>query len=158
MSIGATLSKLFFKRVQLVMVYLFLLVLILISGFLNRRFLSLENFSNLLSSAVPYLLIAFAQTIILIVGGIDLSVGSIVSLSNVLCARFMGNTPFGFIPGLVLALAAGAAAGFANGIIITRGRLQPIIVTLSSSSIIAGLALAILPVPGGVILRVCQNC
>jgi ribose transport system permease protein len=146
---GLALNRLFLKRMQLIMVFVFLLLLVIVSGFLNRRFLSIENLSNLVATSVPYLLTAFAQTIILLVGGIDLSVGSMVSLSNVLCARFMFNTPFGFLPGLALALAAGSASGYANGIIITRGRLQPIIVTLASSSIIAGLALAILPEPGG---------
>jgi ribose transport system permease protein len=147
--LGPALNRLLVKRMQLVMVFIFLLVLIIVAGFLNRRFLSLENFSNLVATSVPYLLTAFAQTIILLAGGIDLSVGSMVSLSNVLCARFMLGTPFGFLPGLILALAAGSAAGYANGLIITRGRLQPIIVTLASSSIVAGLALAILPEPGG---------
>jgi ribose transport system permease protein len=149
MTFGPALSRIFFRRTQLVMVFAFLLLLIVVSGFLNRRFLSIENFSNLVATSVPYILTAFAQTIILLVGGIDLSVGSLVSLANVLCARSMLSTPLGFLPGLGLALVVGSAFGYANGIVVTRGRLQPIIVTLASSSIIAGLALAILPEPGG---------
>jgi ribose transport system permease protein len=133
------------------MVYAFLLLLIVVSTLLNRRFLSIENLTNLITTAVPYLLISFAQTAILLVGGIDLSVGSVVSLSNAISAKLMVNGPLGYMPALVVSFAAGCGCGYGNGFVITKGRLQPIIVTLASSSIIAGLALAILPAPGGTV-------
>jgi ribose transport system permease protein len=133
------------------MVYLFLLLLIVVATLLNRRFLSIENLTNLMTTAVPYLLVSFAQTSILLVGGIDLSVGSVVSLSNAISARLMVNGPLGYLPALAVSLAAGCGCGYGNGFVITKGRLQPIIVTLASSSIIAGLALAILPAPGGTV-------
>ncbi len=144
-----SLAKMLVTRLQLVLVFAFVLALVVVGGILNRRFLSLENFANLVSTCVPYLLTSFAQTVVLLSGGIDLSVGPLVTLSNVLCARFMSSTPLGYLPGLLLSLAAGTTLGSANGIIVAKARLQPIIVTLASSSVIAGLALAVLPQPGG---------
>ncbi|WHH58179.1 ABC transporter permease [Petroclostridium sp. X23] len=148
------LSKNSYKRFihqnsQIIFIYVFLFILIIIAGILDRDFLSTGNFVNLLTTALPFILASYAQTLVILTSGIDLSVGAIISLSNVLCAVLMGAGTLGFLPGLVVALIAGTGAGFINGIIITKGRLQPIIVTLSTSAILGGVALAILPSPGG---------
>ena len=87
--------------------------------------------------------------IVIVTKGIDLSVGSVISLANVICAVLMDNSPLGFVFGLLVALAAGAAAGFINGVIVAKGKLQPIIVTLATSSFYLGIVLWILPIPGG---------
>jgi len=137
---------------QVVIAYLFLVVILIVATFLSDVFLSINNLTNVLIASMPLIIASFAQTLCLITTGIpDLSVGAIVSLSNVIAATVMTTGPFGYIPGVLLALLAGGVFGLLNGIIITKGRIQPIIVTLATSAIIGGVALAILPNPGGLV-------
>lgn len=103
----------------------------------------------MITTSIPFIIVSFAQTLVILTSGIDLSVGAIISLSNVICAALMTDSPGGVLFAMVIALIAGVAVGLVNGIIITRGELQPIIVTLSTSAIVGGIALAILPNPGG---------
>ena len=98
---------------------------------------------------LPLMLIGIGQTMVVLTGGIDLSVGAVMSLSNVICAVLMTQTTLGCIKALALALAAGAAIGALNGLIITRAKIAPLIVTLAISSVAEGLALLVLDRPGG---------
>jgi ribose/xylose/arabinose/galactoside ABC-type transport system permease subunit len=116
---------------------------------MDDLFLSKRNINNLIITSIPLLLVSFAQTIVLLTGGIDLSVGSIISLSNVICATIFAKSSMSYIYSTIFAIAVGAISGYINGLIITKGKLQPIIVTLATSSIIGGTALAVLPSPGG---------
>ncbi len=144
--------KLFFKKnSQVILIYIFLLILIVVSAFLDELFLSRRNISNLIITTIPLLLVSFAQTIVLITGGIDLSVGSIISLSNVLCATLFVKSPMSYLYSSLVAVAVGALAGYMNGLFIAKAKLQPIIVTLATSSVIGGAALAVLPSPGGTV-------
>jgi ribose/xylose/arabinose/galactoside ABC-type transport system permease subunit len=90
-----------------------------------------------------------AQTMVILLGGIDLSAGSVVSLANAICATTMQESRYGFLLGTILAVLSGIVVGGMNGVLIAKGRLQAIVVTLATQSLIAGFALAILPVPGG---------
>jgi ribose transport system permease protein len=138
-----------YRKNQQLLITALLVVLIVISSMMDTAFLSLENFENLMTTSLPFIFVAFAQMIVIVTKGIDLSVGSVISLANVICAVLMTNEPLGFVFGLIVALAAGATAGFINGVIVAKGKLQPIIVTLASSSFYLGIALWILPIPGG---------
>ena len=140
-----------YRKKQVLLITILLIVLIVVSTLLDRVFFSVENFSNLMTTSLPFIFVSFAQMLVIMTGGIDLSVGSIISLSNVLCAVLMINKPFGFVFGLIVALAAGAAAGFISGILVAKGKLQPIIVTLATSSVYLGIALWVLPTPGGLV-------
>lgn len=137
---------------QVIIAYLFLAVIMIIATILSDVFLSVNNLSNVLVASMPLIIASFAQTLCIITTGIpDLSVGAIVSLANVIAATVMGIGTFGYIPGLIVALLAGAGFGLINGIIVTKGRIQPIIVTLATSAVIGGVALVILPNPGGLV-------
>ena len=70
------------------------------------KYLYTQNFKNLLIVALPLILAAFAQTIIILTSGIDLSVGAIISLANVICAAVMTNEPEDFLR-VLIALIAG---------------------------------------------------
>jgi len=99
------------------------------------------------NEALPLALVAVGETFVILTNGIDLSVGSIVTLANVTVAVLAGHGLAGF--GIVLAIAMGAAAGLVNGLIVCYARIAPLIATLATSSIIVGIALYILPYPGG---------
>jgi ribose transport system permease protein len=101
------------------------------------------------NAALPLARVAVGETFVILTNGIDLSVGSIVTLSNVTVAVLSSHGRGGL--GLVLAVAIGAGAGLANGLIVSYLRIAPLIATLATSSIFLGFALIILPNPGGTV-------
>ena len=88
-------------------------------------------------------IIAVGMTFVIITAGIDLSVGALLSLSSVLTATIMTTAGWGFIPTILFVVACGAAFGAAQGLISTRFRLEPFIVTLAGLQVARGLALVI---------------
>lgn len=104
---------------------------------------------GIFNDALPLALVAVGQTFVILTNGIDLSVGSVITLSNVTVATLAQGHSSALA--IVAALAIGAGAGLLNGLIVNYVRLAPLIATLASSSIFLGLALFILPNPGGVV-------
>jgi ribose transport system permease protein len=94
-------------------------------------------------------MVAMAQTVPLLLGGLDLSVGAIMTLVNTIASHLLNGSPLQIAFGMVISLAAGAACGFLNGCIVVYGRIQPIIATLATGAIFLGLALFLRPTPGG---------
>jgi ribose transport system permease protein len=94
-------------------------------------------------------LVAMAQTIPVLTGGLDLSVGMIFVLTNCLASWIVVGEPVDLALGIVGVLAAGSAAGLVNGLVVVYGRLQPIITTLATGAIYFGLALRLRPISGG---------
>jgi ribose transport system permease protein len=97
------------------------------------------------------ILVAMAQTVPVLTGGIDLSVGPMMTLTNCVASTVVSGTPLEMLLGILLALAAGTLAGFVNGCIVVYGRIQPIIVTLATGAVYLGIALFLRPTPGGAI-------
>mgnify|MGYP001766202886 CR=1 FL=1 len=124
----------------------FCILLVVIGAVQSRVFLSAFNLGNLAIQIMPLLLVAIGQTYAVGSGGLDLSVGSIVSVVAVVTA--MSFAPFGIVGGLLLGLGAGLAIGARNGLFVSRG-IEPFLVTLGTLSLAQGLALFITPVPGG---------
>jgi ribose transport system permease protein len=94
-------------------------------------------------------LVAMAQTIPVLTGGLDLSVGTIFLMTNCLASVIVNGDPIQTTLGVIGVLLAGIACGTLNGLIVVYGRLQPIIVTLATSSLYYGIALILRPEPGG---------
>jgi rhamnose transport system permease protein len=109
-------------------------------GAFNDRFLTLDNLLNQGRLMTEIGLIALPMTFVIITGGIDLSVGAIVGL----CAVMLGYSwkTFGFpLPlAIVFCLAVGAMAGFVNGLVITRVKVPPLIMTIATLALYRGLA------------------
>lgn len=112
-----------------------LIVLFVVISCLNSSFIDPSNLKNLLRQVSINALISFGMTFVILTGGIDLSVGSILALSSAL----MGS----FIPvfGIVLACLIGAVLGSVNGLVITYGKVAPFIATLATMTIFRGLTL-----------------
>jgi ribose transport system ATP-binding protein len=101
-------------------------------------------------AALPLACAAAAQTVVVISGGIDLSIGSVMAVANVLAASTMKEASFG--EALLLAVAilvCGAAIGAGNGLLVVISRVPDVIVTLTTGFIWGGIALLILEKPGG---------
>jgi ribose transport system permease protein len=131
--------------------YAVLIALFIYYLIIDPSLLSSYQIMGLLDLATPFILAAFAQSIVILTGGIDLSVGSVIGLSNVVAATTFTTTG-GMANGaqaVGLALAAGIVAGLGNGLLVAVGRLPAIIVTLATLSLWEGVTLHILPAPGG---------
>ena len=105
---------------------------------------------SLALGALPLALAAAAQAVVVLSGGIDLSLGSLMAVANVLSARTMQDAGFGealLLAGLVLL--TGAAAGAVNGAILVFSRVPDVVVTLATGFMWGGVALLVLPQPGG---------
>ena len=111
--------------------------------------LRVDSIAKLSQSWFPLAAAAMGQAVIMLVGGIDLAIGAIVSIGCVLSATVIGQTPAGMAGGIVLVLASGTAIGALTGRLITALQLPPIIVTLATSFVWTGVALLIMPIPGG---------
>ena len=94
-------------------------------------------------------LVAMAQTIPVLTGGLDLSVGMVFVLTNCLAASVVVGDARMTALGIIAVLIAGLICGIINGLIVVYGRLQPIIVTLATGAVFFGVALALRPEPGG---------
>jgi ribose transport system permease protein len=103
---------------------------------------------SVLETTVPLILVGFGQTLVVLTGGIDLSVGGVFGLTSALVATKMTHNS-DLVVWLPLILVIGLAAGAINGLLIVRTKMQPFIVTLASWSVFDGLALLVLPTAGG---------
>lgn len=122
---------------------LFLLVYVIINPSLLTRF-QLQTAANLV---VPLALVALGQLIIVLVGGIDISIGATMSLANVVFASQTESLPTAVA--MALALLVGLACGVFNGLLVAYGGLPAIAVTLASAFIFGSLAREVLDRPGG---------
>ena len=95
------------------------------------------------------IMVSMAQTVPVLTGGIDLSVGPMMTLTNCVASTVVSGTPLQIVLGILLSLAAGTLAGFVNGCIVVYGRIQPIIATLATGAVYLGIALFLRPTPGG---------
>ncbi len=95
--------------------------------------------------------VAMAQAMVVITAGIDLSVGMIFVLTNCLASWIVVGTPMQTTFGVFGVLLAGALCGAINGLLVIKGRLQPIVATIATGAIYFGIALLLRPFPGGAI-------
>lgn len=107
------------------------------------NFLSLDNAFTIANQYAYLLILGMGATLVIIAGGIDLSVGSVLALSGVVAADVMVNRGASVGQGVLLGVGVGAAAGLVNGLVITRLRVPPFIATLGMLLIARGLALRI---------------
>jgi ribose transport system permease protein len=94
-------------------------------------------------------MVAMAQTVPVLLGGLDLSVGAVMTLVNTLASHLLTGSPFEIFLGFVACVGTGMLCGFLNGCVVVYGRIQPIIATLATGAIYMGLALFLRPTPGG---------
>jgi ribose transport system permease protein len=96
---------------------------------------NIENIARQISLDAP---MVFGQTVVLIAGGIDISVGATMAMAAALA---IGLQPHGTLAAVGVALAFGLAVGLINGLLVTRGRIVPFVATLGSMSVVSGLLL-----------------
>jgi ribose transport system permease protein len=145
------------KRIKSLGVLLLMVIaLFILASIVYDRFLTASNLTNLIRQASMMGLIALGMTFVILAGGIDLSVGSMLALAGLLAAYFSKGS---FITAFFLPLVIGCAFGLVNGLVITRMNIIPMIATLAMQMGIRGIAYIISDVrtfpvdPNGASLR-----
>jgi rhamnose transport system permease protein len=126
-------------RHETVLAVLTVIALIVLASF-SDKFFTAENLLNQGRLMAEVGLVALAMTFVIVTGGIDLSVGSILGLTAILLGVFWKNLGLPLPAAIVLAIACGTLAGWINGFIITRFGVPPLIATLATLALYRGLA------------------
>jgi len=103
-------------------------------------FLLPERLLALGQQVTPLLLVALGQTLVVLVGGLDVSVGAVLTFSLVLASGIMQGRAEWAIPGILICLLAGGLVGLVNGLLIERLHLPPLIATIGMMSVMQGVA------------------
>ena len=117
-----------------------LLLLVVVVSILSPSFLNGRNLLNVFRQTSVNAIIAAGMTFVILTGGIDLSVGSVLALSGAFTASMLASGQNIFIS-VIVAILCGGVVGFLNGFIISKGKLQPFIATLATMTILRGLTL-----------------
>jgi len=125
---------------QILPVVIALILICVAMSILSPNFLTASNLTNVLMQASINAVLAAGMTFVILTAGIDLSVGSVVAFVGIILG-FSLHSGMPMVCALLVALLAGGACGLFNGLLITKGKLPPFIVTLGMMSIARGLAL-----------------
>ena len=117
-----------------------LLIICAILTVMSDSFLSPQNFANIMRQITVNVILACGMTMVIILGGIDLSVGSIIAVSGCLCCGLITNVGMPSVAAIPLSILAGTLVGVFNGVIISRTTIPPFIVTLATMNIGRGFA------------------
>ena len=112
-------------------------------------FWSTGNLAALLAGAVVLGLVSLGEHVVVVSGGIDLSVGSMVTITSLLTAIVINGYPIRTVPVVVGVLVLGALMGAVNGVLVSVADLPPVIVTLGMLYLVSGVAITISPTPDG---------
>jgi ribose transport system permease protein len=126
---------------NVIIIWAVLLTIFIISSLISEPFTGPRNLINITRQTAGLALVAIGQTFVLLAGGIDLSVGSTISLIVVIMAALMEGTPESMFVTALIGLGIGMLAGAINGLAVTRLKVSPFMVTLATLSIWRGLAL-----------------
>jgi ribose transport system permease protein len=122
-------------------VFLILLALVILFSLGSDRFLQERNLVNILVQNAPIIVMTVGMTLTMLVGGIDLSVGSIAALSGAISAGLVVNNGLSVGMGMLVGLIIGFLLGLVNGGLVVYGKLPPFVATLAMLGIARGLTL-----------------
>lgn len=126
-----------------------LLVLLVAYQHYDSSLLTPASITILSAQFLPLILAAAGQTTVMLLGGIDLSLGAVLALAMAVFATYDAQGAGGVFAAAVLALCVAVAAGAVNGTLVAYAGLPPIVVTLAASFLWGGVTLVVLPQPGG---------
>jgi|HigsolmetaGSP11D_1036233.scaffolds.fasta_scaffold02423_2 ribose transport system permease protein len=140
-----------FRRRPWLLALAFFLLLCAVNAVLQPSFLRPGVMMSNVSTFLPLILLAVGQTYVVLAGDIDLSVGYVIAVANVVVVTIieaMGGGPGAILSGIAIGCLTGVCAGLFNGFCVAVLRFQPIVTTFATGTIFAGLALWVLPEAG----------
>ncbi|MGW4731081.1 ABC transporter permease [Streptomyces shenzhenensis] len=123
--------------------FLVLLLVMCYFSYRSARFGTVDNFQTIMVAAAPFALIALGQTLVILTGGIDLSVGSVIAASGMTAAWVAKEHPGSLLWPIVAAMLVGLLAGTVNGVLVSRLNVPPFIATLGMLTAGSGVAYVI---------------
>ncbi|MDD3365789.1 MAG: ABC transporter permease [Sphaerochaetaceae bacterium] len=132
---------------MIILIFFFIML-----GFIGRNYYSAYNLTTKFRLWMPLLLVALGQTFVILGGGLDMSVSSLLALVNVVTVRLLmslSGSPFQVPIAILAGIGVGITAGFVNGLLVTYLRLPPLISTYGTQIVWGGLALRVLHQSGG---------
>ncbi|MCV0402421.1 MAG: ABC transporter permease [Chloroflexi bacterium] len=126
-----------------------LIVIFVLLFIFTKALRSTYGLDALAIASLPVAFAAAGQAIVVISGGIDLSIGSVMALTNVIAASLLATYPELSVPVVILVMLIGALVGTVNGVLVVISRVPDIVVTLAMLFVWAGAALLVLGTPGG---------
>jgi ribose transport system permease protein len=124
-------------------IFVIMILIMIAMQFLTGRFLTVSNISTLLLSTITIGLLAISETFVLLIGGIDLSVGAVLALSGVTASIVINHTPFGWFGAMLSGIAAGAIIGLINGLVTHYVNVPSFITTFATLGVAASIPLII---------------
>ena len=126
-----------------------LVILMVVGSLVSSRFSTLANFMNILEQSVTLAIVSLGQTLAVLTGGIDLSVGSLISLASVLLSGITNGDPGMVVPAIAIVLGLGILVGLLNAAAVIWLKVHPLIVTLGTGAALKGLTLLYTMGPAG---------
>jgi ribose/xylose/arabinose/galactoside ABC-type transport system permease subunit len=123
-------------------VFIALLIVILISAFLSPAFYKFSNVLNVLRAAAVLGIVSIGQTMVILGGGIDLSVGAVMGTIAIAVSEITGGRDDNVAVAIIICLGIGAAVGLMNGLLITKRNIPPFVATLGTLIFVEGLRFA----------------
>ena len=136
------LKRFFISHLEVASIVVAFFVAVLVFAIKSEYFRSAQNALNIAGQTAPISIVAFGMTFVILSGGIDLSVGAVVSFAGIVAAKMVESGVNIWVSSLA-ALLTGCLFGLFNGTVIVKGRIQPFLVTLGALSIVKGLSLVL---------------
>jgi ribose transport system permease protein len=131
------------EAVQKLLAFASLILLLVYFSFASPAFMQADNMINILQATAVNGVLAIASTFVIITAGIDLSVGTLMTFTAVMCGVFLSYWGLPMWTGVIAAIAAGALSGATSGTLIAKAKIPPFIATLGMMLVLKGLALVI---------------
>lgn len=126
-----------------------MLLMIGAASMASTRFFTAANLRNVLTQTAVLAVASVAQCLVLLIGGIDMSVSSVISFGTIALAMLSGKGGGGLLIGILLAFFVGAVTGLINGIGVMKLRIPAMIITISTQAFLKGICLILMPSSGG---------
>lgn len=123
--------------------YIIFLILFIVCSLLSENFLTVMNIRNIALQQAAPICVAIGMLFVILTGGIDLSVGSVMALGASLCAVFISEYHIGFVPAILLAMGLGLLIGLFTGILVAYAKMQGFVASLAMMTIARGAAFVV---------------
>lgn len=134
---------------QAIPAYVILIVIFVIMSMVSPSFRKIGNYRNIVAQTAVLAIVSIAQCNVLLIGGIDMSVSSVISFGTIAMAMFSTKGALGLAGSLALAIGVGMLTGLVNGLGVVKFRIPAMIITISTQAFLKGICLVLMPSSGG---------
>lgn len=124
-------------------------IMVVIASMFSSSFRNAYNLRNIFAQVAVLAVASVAQSFVLLIGGIDMSIGSIISMSTIMVALHSGDTTAGVLFSILFAVGIGMVTGLINGIGVVKFQIPAMIITISTQAFLKGVCLILMPSSGG---------